>query len=660
MKRILLIITVFALQNMLITSIIFAQSYASMYSTNSTQAVSGWTTLTGFTSSTPDERSSDWSYAGGVLTASTNSAGLYMVSFSISFSGTQAGLWQPGISVDNIDPTNTNSISIIRNISNTGDQGNASATGYINIVSGQTIRLKVLPPSNANITINYAQVTLVKLSDISSYNEYAETKLYNNSNFQNISTTWQDFTSTTPGFTTEHISNWTHNNGVLTAGGVTTPGTYLVNANFSFFGSSGLVFDFGVSKNDGVPYNLISGRKISNINNDIGNVTIYGLITINQNDNVRIKVKGTGTLTGTETLTTVYSHLSLIKINSGTIVNEPFPYASMYQFSGDPVAQSLADGIATQLAGYSNDVTDANFWAFNSNQLNPIGISAGIYRVNYFLSYSTDAGNNKMVFKVYNGNTELTDLTISRSTSNANDRGAVGGNGIIEIANPTDLIRVIAVSNKAANISVYRSRLTLSRIEKTSDLPLPVELSSFSASIVGSSIKLNWKTETEVNNYGFEVERYALSAERQAWEKIGFVNGNGNSNSPKSYSFEDKNVTAGKYSYRLKQIDNDGQFEYSKAIEVDFGVPKKFELSQNYPNPFNPTTTIRFNLPEATNVKLTLFNILGQEVKTLVNESKESGVHTINFNATELNSGIYIYKLESGSFTQTRKMTLVK
>ena len=120
------------------------------------------------------------------------------------------------------------------------------------------------------------------------------------------------------------------------------------------------------------------------------------------------------------------------------------------------------------------------------------------------------------------------------------------------------------------------------------------------------------------------------------------------------------NVTAGKYSYRLKQIDNDGQFEYSKTIEVDFGSPKKFELSQNYPNPFNPATTIRFNLTEAGNVKLTLFNILGQELKTLVNEFKESGVHTINFDASELNSGMYIYKIEAGTFVQTRKMTLVK
>ena len=192
---------------------------------------------------------------------------------------------------------------------------------------------------------------------------------------------------------------------------------------------------------------------------------------------------------------------------------------------------------------------------------------------------------------------------------------------------------------------------------------LPVELSSFSASVVGNAVKLNWKTETEVNNYGFEIHRQVHTSTPLSvtgWDKIGFVNGNGNSSSPKSYTFVDDKVTAGKYSYRLKQIDNDGQFEYSKAIEVDLSGVKKFELSQNYPNPFNPTTTIRFNLPEAGNVKLTLFNILGQELQTLVNEFKESGVHTINFNASELNSGMYIYKIEAGTFVQTRKMTLVK
>jgi photosystem II stability/assembly factor-like uncharacterized protein len=248
----------------------------------------------------------------------------------------------------------------------------------------------------------------------------------------------------------------------------------------------------------------------------------------------------------------------------------------------------------------------------------------------------------------------------------ANDFGVYwtsdGGSNWVKLSNGMPFVPVLDFDFYSNAGIRYLRAATHGRgvYELNIDSPLPVELSSFSASIIGSTVKLNWSTETEINNYGFEIERYALSAERQAWEKIGFVNGNGNSNSPKSYSFTDNNVESGKYSYRLKQIDNDGQFEYSKAIEVDLGAPKKYELSQNYPNPFNPTTTIKFNLPEAGNVKLTLFNILGQELKTLVNEFKESGVHTINFDASDLNSGMYIYKLEAGSFVQTRKMTLVK
>jgi len=192
---------------------------------------------------------------------------------------------------------------------------------------------------------------------------------------------------------------------------------------------------------------------------------------------------------------------------------------------------------------------------------------------------------------------------------------------------------------------------------------LPVELTSFSASVIGNAVKLIWKTATEVNNYGFDILRQAhtsTSLSMTGWEKIGFVSGNGNSNSPKSYSFTDRDVNSGKYSYRLKQIDNDGTFEYSKKVEADLGAPTKFELGQNYPNPFNPTTTISYDLPEAANVKLTIFNILGQEIATLVDGFKEAGNHTLNFDADNLDSGLYIYKLQAGSQVQTKKMTLIK
>jgi hypothetical protein len=190
--------------------------------------------------------------------------------------------------------------------------------------------------------------------------------------------------------------------------------------------------------------------------------------------------------------------------------------------------------------------------------------------------------------------------------------------------------------------------------------PLPVELTSFSAVVLNDRVHLNWRTETEVSNYGFEVQRSEFGVQSSEWQTLGFVDGYGNSNSPKEYSFVDKNISAGVYSYRLKQIDTDGKFEYSKVIEVDVGTPLKFELSQNYPNPFNPSTTIKYTLPEASKVKLAVYDLLGQEVATLVNYLQESGVYTVNFNASELNSGLYFYRFETPNFVDSRKMMLVK
>jgi len=194
---------------------------------------------------------------------------------------------------------------------------------------------------------------------------------------------------------------------------------------------------------------------------------------------------------------------------------------------------------------------------------------------------------------------------------------------------------------------------------------LPVELSSFTAKVLRSGgIKLDWITETEVNNYGFEVERSEINPKSELrnpqFQWIGFIEGHGNSSSPKEYNFLDEGVIYGSYAYRLKQIDNDGTFEYSKIIEIDIDAPLEFELSQNYPNPFNPSTTIKFSLPVTSKVKLSVFNILGEEVQILVNEIKEAGIYTINFNALQLNSGIYFYKLETRNFLRVKKMSLIR
>jgi len=190
-----------------------------------------------------------------------------------------------------------------------------------------------------------------------------------------------------------------------------------------------------------------------------------------------------------------------------------------------------------------------------------------------------------------------------------------------------------------------------------------VELETFTAELAGKVIELNWQTTTKVNNYNFEIERQYQepSIKNQDWIKIGFIEGHGNSNSPKKYSFTDNTITqAGKYSYRLKQTDIDGKFEYSNIIEMTISVPLKFELFQNYPNPFNPATNISFTLPNDSNVRLSILNVLGQEITELINENKKAGFHNYTFDASSLSSGVYYYRITTENFVKTKRIILMK
>jgi len=245
---------------------------------------------------------------------------------------------------------------------------------------------------------------------------------------------------------------------------------------------------------------------------------------------------------------------------------------------------------------------------------------------------------------------------------NPNLSGPEPASNLTNVDTATDLTNIGAVFLRQG-VHSYSLIIDGIRVATSwSQAPLPVELTSFTANVIDNSVVLNWQTATEVNNYGFEIERAASSTmpRQDRWEKIGFVNGNGNSNSPKSYSFTDNNAISGKYSYRLKQIDVDGKFEYSEVAKVTVGAPAKFELLQNYPNPFNPTTKISFALPVAAKVNLSVFNMLGQKVAELANHNFKAGVHSVRFNATNYSSGIYFYQLTTGKFIKIKKMMLLK
>jgi len=191
---------------------------------------------------------------------------------------------------------------------------------------------------------------------------------------------------------------------------------------------------------------------------------------------------------------------------------------------------------------------------------------------------------------------------------------------------------------------------------------IPVELTSFTANANEGKVILNWQTASEINNLGFEVQRFKDSKIEglKDWISIGFVNGKGTTSEVSNYNFTDEPTESGLYSYRLNQIDLDGSFEYSNEIDVNFIIANDFRISQNYPNPFNPSTTIEYQIPQSSFVTIKVYDVLGKEIITLVNEEKPAGIHEVNFEPKDLTSGLYLYKISAGGFEQTMKMLFLK
>jgi hypothetical protein len=198
------------------------------------------------------------------------------------------------------------------------------------------------------------------------------------------------------------------------------------------------------------------------------------------------------------------------------------------------------------------------------------------------------------------------------------------------------------------------------------DVVLPVELASFTSSINGRNVSLSWTTSSEVNNSRFVIQRRTSGEETGSqWKDAGHVNGNGTTGTPSTYSFTDRGLNSGSYSYRLKQIDFNGNFEYFElGTEVNIGIPVHFDLSQNYPNPFNPSTKINFDVPVDSKVMISVFDISGRLAATVVDGFLPAGYHTVNFSSAGLSSGVYFYRLTASGngneFSAVKKMTLIK
>jgi len=266
--------------------------------------------------------------------------------------------------------------------------------------------------------------------------------------------------------------------------------------------------------------------------------------------------------------------------------------------------------------------------------------------------YVMDEGNNRIA--VY--------TNAAAKTNGANADNVLGQADFVSALNPNpptasslNFMEFIAIDN--VNNTIWAADEFNYRILRFNVSPLPVELVSFSAAVKNSKVELHWATATEVNNAGFAVEKNT----NNVWNKIGYVEGNGTSNAPKNYSFTE-NTSAGKYQYRLKQIDRDGRFEYSNVVEATVALTAaEYKLGQNYPNPFNPSTTITFALKNTEHATVTVYNMLGQEIATLFNGvATANEPYSLSFDARNLPSGMYVYALRSANRNEVKKMNLLK
>ncbi len=401
-------------------------------------------------------------------------------------------------------------------------------------------------------------------------------------------------------------------------------------------------------------------------------------------DNTHIDVSASDNKTGNKEYFADWD----LEIEIGDIDAKPLPesiamkdFTGLLQFTGDVIsaaAGNVTDG-ATEALLSSGETLQFPTGKFYNNS-NPYVKFSGdqVFQRMQFKSYGSFYLSGDMV--VYNNHNESVQVGVyGYDATNSAGYGIyfsqfIPAKSEFTINFESDLSNIsnyyfhyILISARNNSVSLNADLLIKSLGVKDAPGVLPVELTTFSALVRDNSVELNWETATEINNYGFEIERCETEDVRsEKWEKIGFVVGHGNSNSPKSYNFIDENIVSGDYSYRLKQIDFGGTFEYSDVVNVFMGIPTEFSLEQNYPNPFNPETRIRYSIPVESRVKIAIYNTVGQLVDLLENNVQNAGTYELDFNASNLSSGVYIYRMDAestdgaNSFSKINKMLLIK
>ncbi len=301
----------------------------------------------------------------------------------------------------------------------------------------------------------------------------------------------------------------------------------------------------------------------------------------------------------------------------------------------------------------------------NSAQWTGNYVAAGVQYVSmYIKNFGSTSLNMRIALRGAGGDFWSVNSVVVPASSNwqpivfsVKPADLTGGTNINSTLSGVTTVRILHSVAGGFNGDPIAAQIGLDNITAAAQ-PLPVELISFSADVAGAKVKLQWSTSTETNNLRFEIQR---SFNQTGWQTIGNVMGNGTTTQNHHYSFYDdmSNYNSSKIFYRLKQIDFNGSFTFSNVISVDNNVIS-FELRQNYPNPFNPSTKISWQSPLSSWQTLKVYDVIGNEVATLVDEYKPAGNYEAEFNASNLSSGVYFYQIKAGTFLDTKKMLIVK
>ena len=333
-------------------------------------------------------------------------------------------------------------------------------------------------------------------------------------------------------------------------------------------------------------------------------------------------------------------------------VSGPFEFAlGQYYFNFNSASGVTSADYNYYIVPGSTTFSNTNAVPRNPTIVNPDATSPTGASLRVNSNTVLGAGNGPIVSSVFPG----TRVATFRLKKKVGSMPIVPFNMAWRIALPNPFTKIFAYVG-TTNTDISANGVAAATIE--GNTALPVELASFTATTNRNAVSLNWSTATETNNAGFDVERKAATATE--WTKVGNVTGNGTTSEVRNYTFTDR-ANTGTYNYRLKQLDVNGNFEYfNLSNEIEVGVPNSFDMSQNYPNPFNPSTKINYDLPVDGNVSIVLYDLTGRQVASIVNEVKTAGYYTVSFNASNLASGMYFYRISASNFVSTKKMVLVK